>query len=363
MRISRFLPVLLFALFSVCASQAPAQFAPYPDELEIIHSMPMPPDVQIFPDTYACESIEDIIITCEAARDSAMTAALTSFSQYGERSETDDGWTELNDDWLGVVDQLQDSLAGIYTDWLQCQITQLPSSGLLWNRGWCTYAPSGWYCLDPLAETSELPDLQLIGRSPTTVSTPSLTGITTITFCSFAEVDPQPDPQARYPLFLGCSTYANISSYELWLIGGWWDGPFGDWRSMGYVSLFEYIMDRVDNRRLEKWPGYSTPRLFNSIFLSTYEPDILDAQEDLGTFISDVTDRYWVEVEAANVEFNGRPCLGDWNQDSGIDGDDIIAFMDDWDNNVAESDIDTNGGVDGDDLVLWFDIYDASGCW
>ena len=52
-------------------------------------------------------------------------------------------------------------------------------------------------------------------------------------------------------------------------------------------------------------------------------------------------------------------CPADWNQDTGVDGDDVIAFFGDWDANQA--DINEDGGTDGDDVITFFGLWD-SGC-
>ncbi len=52
-------------------------------------------------------------------------------------------------------------------------------------------------------------------------------------------------------------------------------------------------------------------------------------------------------------------CPADWNQDGGVDGDDVIAFFTDWDRNAA--DYNHDGGTDGDDVIAFFANWD-SGC-
>lgn len=52
-------------------------------------------------------------------------------------------------------------------------------------------------------------------------------------------------------------------------------------------------------------------------------------------------------------------CTADWNQDGGVDGDDIISYFADWDANQA--DYDGSGGTDGDDVIAFFADWDA-GC-
>jgi uncharacterized repeat protein (TIGR01451 family) len=52
-------------------------------------------------------------------------------------------------------------------------------------------------------------------------------------------------------------------------------------------------------------------------------------------------------------------CPADWDGSTGVDGDDVIAFFADWDNNNA--DFNGDGGTDGDDVIEFFAHWDA-GC-
>ncbi|MFZ4573246.1 MAG: CHRD domain-containing protein [Phycisphaerales bacterium] len=54
-------------------------------------------------------------------------------------------------------------------------------------------------------------------------------------------------------------------------------------------------------------------------------------------------------------------CFGDFNNDGGIDGDDVIAFFADWDANRACADVNGDTGVDGDDVIAFFNAWDAGG--
>jgi hypothetical protein len=54
-------------------------------------------------------------------------------------------------------------------------------------------------------------------------------------------------------------------------------------------------------------------------------------------------------------------CIGDYNCDGGVDGDDVIAFFSAWDASDAAGDINLDGGVDGDDVIAFFGAWDT-GC-
>jgi hypothetical protein len=66
---------------------------------------------------------------------------------------------------------------------------------------------------------------------------------------------------------------------------------------------------------------------------------------------------------AANVVFtpSTTSCPADYNNDTGVDGDDVIAFFADWDAGIITADLTGDGGVDGDDVIYFFERWD-SGC-
>ncbi len=54
-------------------------------------------------------------------------------------------------------------------------------------------------------------------------------------------------------------------------------------------------------------------------------------------------------------------CPGDFNRDSSVDGDDVVAFFQVWDMGLIEGDFNADSSVDGDDVVDFFARWD-SGC-
>jgi len=54
-------------------------------------------------------------------------------------------------------------------------------------------------------------------------------------------------------------------------------------------------------------------------------------------------------------------CIGDFNNDGGITGDDIAAFFTAYECGAASSDVNQDGGVTGDDIAAFFTAYQA-GC-
>jgi hypothetical protein len=55
-------------------------------------------------------------------------------------------------------------------------------------------------------------------------------------------------------------------------------------------------------------------------------------------------------------------CPPDFNQDGGVDGSDIVAFIDAWQAGDSCSDVNRDGGVDGSDVVDFWDMWQNGGC-
>ena len=56
------------------------------------------------------------------------------------------------------------------------------------------------------------------------------------------------------------------------------------------------------------------------------------------------------------------PCAADFNNDGGVDGDDVVAFFRAWENGQSSADVNLDGGVDGDDISAFFRLWEAGGC-
>lgn len=66
-------------------------------------------------------------------------------------------------------------------------------------------------------------------------------------------------------------------------------------------------------------------------------------------------------VESASARLDVR-CVADYNDDGGIDGQDIAAFFEAWESGLPEADITDDGGVDGADVELFFFAWEGGGC-
>jgi subtilisin-like proprotein convertase family protein len=54
-------------------------------------------------------------------------------------------------------------------------------------------------------------------------------------------------------------------------------------------------------------------------------------------------------------------CFADFNNDTGIDGDDVVQFFSAWEVGAVCADVDDSESVDSDDVVAFFTVWDAAG--
>ncbi len=57
-----------------------------------------------------------------------------------------------------------------------------------------------------------------------------------------------------------------------------------------------------------------------------------------------------------------NPCPADFNNDGGIDGSDVDAFMQAWSAGITDADVNLDGGIDGSDVVTFFVAWENGGC-
>ncbi len=55
-------------------------------------------------------------------------------------------------------------------------------------------------------------------------------------------------------------------------------------------------------------------------------------------------------------------CPADFNQDGGVDGDDMTTFFAAWEAGEMIADVNADGGIDGDDVTTFFRFWEAGGC-
>jgi len=56
------------------------------------------------------------------------------------------------------------------------------------------------------------------------------------------------------------------------------------------------------------------------------------------------------------------PCPADFNQDGGVDGQDVEAFFVNWQTSEPPADVNRDGGIDGADVEAFFLAWEAGGC-
>lgn len=56
------------------------------------------------------------------------------------------------------------------------------------------------------------------------------------------------------------------------------------------------------------------------------------------------------------------PCAADFNQDGGVDGSDVEAFFNEWENGLGCADVNLDGGIDGADVEFFFAVWQEGGC-
>jgi hypothetical protein len=92
-----------------------------------------------------------------------------------------------------------------------------------------------------------------------------------------------------------------------------------------------------------------------------------DGRTLAGTGYNFVTGRGWGEVEGWIATLpDAMPavttlCVGDYNLDGGVDGDDIAAFFGSWEQGAVRADVSCDGGVDAEDVSAFFDRW-QNGC-
>jgi hypothetical protein len=56
------------------------------------------------------------------------------------------------------------------------------------------------------------------------------------------------------------------------------------------------------------------------------------------------------------------PCAADFNQDGGVDGNDVGAFFDEWEGGGGCADANQDGGIDGADVDQFFTVWEQGSC-
>lgn len=83
-----------------------------------------------------------------------------------------------------------------------------------------------------------------------------------------------------------------------------------------------------------------------------------DGQHFCGYGLKDGNNEGWY----ASIAPASTPCFADFNQDGGVDGQDVEAFFIAFSEGESNADINQDGGVDGQDVEAFFISWEAGGC-
>jgi hypothetical protein len=88
-----------------------------------------------------------------------------------------------------------------------------------------------------------------------------------------------------------------------------------------------------------------------------------------GPSVADFTYTIHLNGECGGAGCNETRCecpgfcfFSDFNQDGGVDGADVTAFTQDWENGLSSADVDLSGGVDGADVEAFYCLWELGGC-
>ncbi|MFZ4574269.1 MAG: hypothetical protein ACOYN0_07710 [Phycisphaerales bacterium] len=130
--------------------------------------------------------------------------------------------------------------------------------------------------------------------------------------------------------------------------------------NVGHASSVEVKFDNGAWTPVLSWnTGNKTTTADENIVLAINNPDSANTVQFR---FNDAESGWWAITEINITGQVGTPaCIGDYDGNGGVDGDDVIAFFGDWDNGLEAADVDGQNGVDGDDVILFFARWDA-GC-
>jgi uncharacterized membrane protein len=128
---------------------------------------------------------------------------------------------------------------------------------------------------------------------------------------------------------------------------GWWDKTAGIWRDdVGAVHLKPWLINEFG---------------LGSVLAGWELTEVTDVSEDGTVLVGNGTDglgrnRGW------RLTIPPPRCIADFNQDGGVDGQDVAAFIQTWEAGEAAADVNRDGGVDGSDVPEFFIVWEAGGC-
>jgi hypothetical protein len=88
----------------------------------------------------------------------------------------------------------------------------------------------------------------------------------------------------------------------------------------------------------------------------------LTVSDNAGVDVGTITGFSIGVIDHASTCSSCPPCAADFNQDGGVDGNDIGSFFSFWETGGGCADVNLDGGVDGSDVDLFFEVWQAGGC-
>jgi Immunoglobulin domain/Immunoglobulin I-set domain/Lectin C-type domain len=115
------------------------------------------------------------------------------------------------------------------------------------------------------------------------------------------------------------------------------------------TTTYRWRKDGINIFNSQTFAGVTTPTLT----IHANDPN------DSGAYSLAATNACGVSVsQAAIVDVS---CLSDFNRDGGVDGEDLFAFFNAWEQGLPEADLSQDGGVDIGDVMVFFERWE-SGC-
>lgn len=158
------------------------------------------------------------------------------------------------------------------------------------------------------------------------------------------EADPPPAPFSSSRIMaLSGDGRVKVGSFGR----GWWDKTAGIWRDdIGAVHLKSWLIDEFGlGSQLAGWEL----------------TEVTDVSADGTVLVGDGIDatgrnRGW------RLTIPPPRCIADFNQDGGVDGQDVAAFIQTWETGDTAADVNRDGGVDGLDVATFFVRWETGGC-
>jgi subtilisin-like proprotein convertase family protein len=117
----------------------------------------------------------------------------------------------------------------------------------------------------------------------------------------------------------------------------------------------------------------ATSPIASGVYIPLSPLSAFDGQPFDGTWVLTVTDNATLDTGRVNsfellsttltpACTGCAPCPADYNQDGGVDGNDVNAFYEDWEAGRSCADVNLDGGVDGADIDTFFSFWELGGC-